>query len=159
GLLVGLIGLGRCRSLLASTRIAWRRRRQRIAARRLIGRRRWPCRAGSCACLARRFAKRRFKPLGHIGKVPTGCAFATAGGDRGGGRGGRGRLRGRARFEPGLRALVLPLFVALVLTGALADIAAITLWRDPCGKLVGKGGQGVALARSGLGLWPAWKIV
>jgi hypothetical protein len=69
-------------------------------------------------------------------------------------------LRGPARFEPRLRALVLPLFVALVLTRRLADIAAITLWRRyPCGKLVGKGGQGVALARSGLGLWPAWKIV
>jgi hypothetical protein len=64
-------------------------------------------------------------------------------------------LRGPARFEPRLRALVLPLFVVLVLTlllaRRLADIAAIALRRrDPCGQLVGKGGQGVALARSGL---------
>ena len=116
-------------------------------ARCLLGCRRRACLIGRCACVACRFAERRFKPLSHIGKVlvTTGCGFATAAGDWRRRCGWCGRLRRPAHFQPRLRALILSLFLPLILTlilsRRLAGITATALRRrGPRGQLVSKRG-------------------
>ena len=74
-------------------------------------------------------------------------------------------MQGSARFQPRLRALVLSLllpllFLTLVLSRRLADIAAIALRRrDPRGKLVRERGQVVTLTGSGFWLRTAGVVV